>query len=157
MISLIVAYTKKDQVIGCNGKIPWQISKEQKRFKELTTGKVIIMGRRTFEEIGQPLPNRITIVVSNTKKFVGDNCHTARSLKEAIDIANGKDIFIAGGSRIYKESISLVERMYITEIEADFYGDTFFPKFSEKNFVKIINQKFHGKIPYTYLTYIKKK
>ena len=91
MIALIAAFAK-NQVIGNKGYIPWKIKGEQKRFKELTTGNIVIMGRRSYEEIGKPLSNRTTIVVSNTKNFDGENCLTARSLAEAIKLAGNKDI-----------------------------------------------------------------
>ena len=88
MIGLIVARSKNN-VIGKNGKIPWKIKGEQKQFKELTTGNVVIMGRNSYDEIGRPLPNRETIVISNTKKYIGENLHTASSVKEAIEFAKG--------------------------------------------------------------------
>ena len=106
MIALIAAYTK-NKVIGKDGKIPWNLRNEKKRFKELTTGNVVIMGRKTYDEIGKPLPNRNTIVVSKTKTFEFENCMTARSLEEALKIAKEKfpdrDVYISGGGEIYKE------------------------------------------------------
>lgn len=104
MIALIVAYAN-NQVIGNKGCIPWKIKGEQKRFRELTMGNVVIMGRRSYEEIGKPLPGRTTIVISNTKKFDYDNCLTAKTLEEAIELAGDKDIYIAGGVRLYEESL----------------------------------------------------
>ena len=100
MIALIVAYAK-NRVIGNGGCIPWKIEGEQRRFKELTTGNVVIMGRRSYEEIGRPLPDRMTIVISNTIKIEGENCITAKSLAEAIELAGDKDIYISGGSKLY--------------------------------------------------------
>lgn len=152
MIALIVAFAK-NQVIGNKGYIPWKIKGEQKRFKELTTGNAVIMGRRSYEEIGKPLPNRTTIVVSNTKKFDGENCLTAKSLAEAIKLAGNKDIYISGGAKLYEEAIPLVEKMYITEIDCEIEGDTYFPSFEKEQFVKEIGEKFEGEIPYTYVTY----
>ena len=155
MISLIVAYSK-NRVIGSNGKIPWKIEGEQGRFRELTTGNTVIMGRKTFEEIGRPLPNRKTIVVSKTKNFDSENCKTARSLKEAIELAGQEDIFISGGQKLYEEALPLVEKMYITEVELDCPGDVFFPIFDESLFYKKIDARHDGKIPYTYVTYTRK-
>lgn len=155
MIALIVAYDKK-QVIGNKGKIPWRIKGEQKRFKELTTGNVVIMGRRSFEEIGKPLPNRITIVISKTKNFDAENCYTATSLKEAIQIAGDKDIYISGGAGLYQEALQIVNRMYITEIDADIEGDTFFPEFDKELFVREVNETVDEQIPYSYVTYTRK-
>ena len=129
MIGLIVARSKNN-VIGKNGKIPWKIKGEQKQFKELTTGNVVIMGRNSY-----PLPNRETIVISNTKKYIGENLHTASSVKEAIEFAKGKDVYIAGGYGVYKEAIPLVDVMYITEININVeQGDVFFPEFDDNNF-----------------------
>ena len=155
MIALIVAFAK-NQVIGNKGCSPWEIKGEQKRFRELTTGNVVIMGRRSYEEIGKPLPNRTTIVISNTKKFEGENCFTARTLEEAIELAGDKDIYIAGGVRLYEEVLPFVEKMYITEINLDIEGDTFFPYFDQEKFVKEVNEKHTGEIPYTYVTYTRK-
>ena len=114
------------------------------------------MGRRSYEEIGKPLPNRTTIVISNTKKFEGENCFTARTLEEAIELAGDKDIYIAGGVRLYEEVLPFVEKMYITEINLDIEGDTFFPYFDQEKFVKEVNEKHTGEIPYTYVTYTRK-
>ena len=152
MIALIVAFSR-NRVIGNNGIIPWKIKGEQKKFKELTTGNVVIMGRRSYEEIGKPLPNRTTIVISNTKKFSAVNCMTATSLSEALKMAEGRDVYIAGGSQLYKESIGQVNNMYITLIDKNIEGDTFFPQFNEKDFEIQEDERFEGERPYTYLTY----
>ena len=156
MIALIVAFAK-DQVIGNKGCIPWKIKGEQKRFKELTTGNVVIMGRRSYEEIGKPLPNRTTIVISGTKNFDGENCMTAKSVAEAIEMAGDKDIYISGGARVYEEALPLVEKMYITEIDLEVEGDTYFPSFDKEQFIKEIDERFEGEIPYTYVTYTREK
>ena len=155
MIALIVAYAK-NRVIGNNGRIPWNIKGEQKRFKELTTGNVVIMGRRSYEEIGKPLPNRTTIVVSNTKIYNSENCINARSLTEAIELAGNKDVYIAGGAKLYEEAMDIVDKMYITEIDAEIEGDTYFPYFDKNQFEKEINQVCEGELDYIYLTYVRK-
>lgn len=155
MIALIVAYAK-NRVIGNKGQIPWRIKGEQKRFKELTTGNVVVMGRRSYEEIGRPLPNRMTYVVSNTKNFDEEGVKTVKSLKEAIDLAADKDIYISGGAGLYKEAIDLVDVMYNTEIDAVIEGDTYFPLFDESEFVKTIDECVDAEIPYRYVTYTRK-
>lgn len=152
MIALIVAHSK-NRVIGNLGCIPWRIKGEQRRFKELTTGNVVIMGRRSYEEIGRPLPNRLTIVVSNTKTFEEEGIKTARTLEEAIKMAGDKDIYISGGARIYEEAMPLVEKMYITEIDLNIEGDTYFPDFNKSEFEKEVEEVFDGDIPYSYVTY----
>ena len=113
MIGLIVARSKNN-VIGKNGQIPWRIKGEQKQFKELTTGNVVVMGRKSYEEIGHPLPNRKTIVVSRTKKYEGENLATASSVEEAIKMAGDEKVYISGGYGLYKEAIPYVDVMYIT-------------------------------------------
>ena len=115
MIGLIVARSKNN-VIGKNGQIPWRIKGEQKQFKELTTGNIVVMGRKSYEEIGRPLPNRLNIIVSRTKKFEGENLITVSSVQEAIGIAKDekllsqyavleggeKNLYIAGGYGLYQ-------------------------------------------------------
>lgn len=155
MIALIVAYAK-NKVIGNNGCIPWKIKGEQKRFRELTTGNVVVMGRKSYEEIGKPLPNRTTVVVSRTKNFDSENCMTAKSLAEAIEMAGDRKIYISGGVGLYKEALPLVEKMYITEIDGEVEGDTYFPEFDENQFDKQIDERFEGEIPYTYVTYTRR-
>lgn len=155
MIALIVAFAK-NQVIGNKGCIPWKIKGEQKRFKELTTGNVVVMGRRSYEEIGKPLPNRTTIVVSRTKKFEGENCYTVCSLREALELAGDREVYISGGARLYEEALPIVEKMYITEIDCEIDGDTYFPTFNKDEFTKELNEEFQGEIPYRYVTYIRK-
>lgn len=157
MVGLIVAYSK-NRVIGKDGQIPWRIKGEQKRFKELTTGNVVIMGRRSYEEIGRPLPNRYTIVVSNTQKFEAENCTTVGSLKEALEIADKtKNVYISGGAGLYKEAIDIVDKMFITEIDAVIEGDTYFPEFEKEDFEREVECFVDGDLPYAYVTYTRKK
>lgn len=155
MIALIVAYSK-NRVIGNKGCIPWKIKGEQQRFKELTTGNIVIMGRRSYEEIGYPLPNRDIIVISNTRSFEAENCTTAASLAQALEIAGSRDVYISGGAGLYEEAISIVDKMYITEIDDVIEGDTCFPDFNEEEFTKEINKRVEGELPYTYVTYTRK-
>lgn len=159
MIGLIVAYTN-NRVIGNRGQIPWRIKGEQRRFRELTTGNVVIMGRKSYEEIGHPLPNRFTVVVSNTGSYEAENCTTATSLAEAIakamELQPGKNIYISGGAGLYKEAIDMCEVMYITEIDDVIEGDTYFPEFDESEFVRTVDEHVDGEIPYTYVTYTRK-
>ena len=157
MIGLIVARSKNN-VIGKNGEIPWKIRGEQKQFKELTIGNVVVMGRRSYEEIGHPLPNRETIVVSKTKQFEGDSVRTASSVKEAIDMAKGKNVYIAGGYGLYKEAIPLVDIMYITEVDLEIEsGDVYFPDFNEADFEKKTDETLGDEIQYTRTVYYRKK
>lgn len=155
MISLIVAYAN-NFVIGNKGKIPWNIPNEKKRFKDLTTNNVVIMGRKTYEEIGKPLPNRTTIVVSTTKNFNSTNCYTAKSLTEALTMFKDVDIYIAGGQKIYEEAIKIVDKMYITKIDTTIKGDTYFPSFDESQFNIELVETHNTNPSYTYYTYTRK-
>lgn len=155
MTALIVAHAK-NRVIGNKGQIPWRIKGEQKLFRELTTGNVVIMGRRSYEEIGRPLPNRYTIVVSNTQRYEAENCTTAGSLREAIEIAGDRDVYISGGAGLYREAIALVDKMYITEIDAEIEGDTYFPEFDYSLWEREVTQHVEGDLPYDYVTYTRK-
>lgn len=160
MIGLIVAYAH-NRVIGDKGRIPWRIKGEQRRFKELTTGNVVIMGRRSYDEIGHPLPNRFTIVVSSTAKYEAENCVTVPSVKEAIDYAKknrpGENIYLSGGAGIYKEGLPYAEKLFITEVDLDVEGDTFFPEFDKSLYTRKVDERVEGEIPYAYVTYTKKK
>jgi dihydrofolate reductase (trimethoprim resistance protein) len=153
MISLIVAVSKNN-VIGNNGVIPWKIKGEQKRFKELTTGKTIIMGRKSFEEIGKPLPNRKTILISNTQHIELENCVTVNSLLEAFALSkNESEVFVAGGGQVYKEAFPYADRIYITVIDKMVDGNVYFPEICEDDFIKTYEERIDGEIPYTYFTY----
>ena len=163
MTGLIVARSKNN-VIGKKGRIPWKIEGEQKQFKELTTGNIVVMGRKSYEEIGHPLPNRKTIVVSKSKKFEGENLWTAGSVKEAIELAAnepelvGKNIFIAGGYGIYKEALPFVDVMYITEVQTVISdGDTFFPEFNKDDFDFETGESAGDQIKYIRTIYTRRK
>lgn len=157
MIGLIVARSKNN-VIGKNGEIPWKIKGEQKQFRELTTGNVVVMGRKSYEEIGHPLPNRKNIVVSKSKCFIGENLVTVGSLQEAITISNGENIFISGGYGLFKEALPLVDKMYITEIDMVIdNGDVFFPEFDSNEFDITIGEIGGNEIKYTRTLYTRKK
>ncbi len=157
MIGLIVARSLNN-VIGKNGCIPWKIEGEQKQFKKLTTGNIVIMGRKSYEEIGHPLPDRKTIVVSNTQKFEEKNLTTASSVKEALELCAGKNVFIAGGYGIYKEALPYVDVMYITEVQLTVDdGDVFFPEFDASAFEVEEGETGGDKIKYKRMIYTRKK
>jgi dihydrofolate reductase/dihydrofolate reductase (trimethoprim resistance protein) len=154
MLSIIVAISK-NYCIGNGGKIPWKIPGEQKRFKELTTGNTVIMGRRTFAEIGRPLPNRKTVLVSNTYSWNDENCTTVGSFEEALRVSDPlhNEVYVAGGAGIYRAALPYADRLYITFVDKEVDGDTFFPHFDEYGFEVVESIKFEGEVPYTYVTY----
>lgn len=157
MIALIVA-CGRNRAIGLNGKMPWSIPGELKRFRSLTTGNAVIMGRRTFESIGKALPGRINIVISSRPDYFAEGCMNARSLEEALEMARstGREIYITGGAVVYKQAIDLCEKLYITEIDAEFEADTFFPEFDHSLFYRRVDDVQDGPIPYAYVTYTRK-
>lgn len=156
MISIIVAVAKGG-AIGKEGKMPWKIPGEQRQFKELTTGHVVIMGRRSYEEIGHPLPNRTNIVVSKTKVFSGENLYTVKSLKEAIERAGQEEIFIAGGAELFQEALPLANKIYMTYVDMEVPdADRFFPIFHEEEYKREEIEKVGGETSYLRVLYTKK-
>ncbi len=155
MIAIVVACAE-NRAIGRDGKIPWDLPDEKRRFRELTTGNAVVMGRRTYEEIGRPLPDRVNIVLSRDPSFEVPGCLTARSLGEAVELAGGRDLFAAGGARVYQEALPLAEKLYITEIGCEIEGDTFFPDFDKSLYTKEIVERHPGDISYTYVTYTRR-
>lgn len=155
MIAIIVAYAR-NRAIGIDGHMPWHIKGELRRYRELTTGQAVIMGRRSFEEIGKALPGRLNIVLSGSGDYTDAGCLNARSLDEAIALAGDRDIYISGGAVVFREAMDLAEKLYITEIDAVYEGDTFFPEFDESKYTKTIDEFHDGEVPYTYVTYTRK-
>lgn len=128
----IIAAVSENGVIGQGNRLPWHISEDLKRFRELTTNHVVIMGRKTFESIGRALPNRINIVVTHDKEFSAPGCIVCHSLEDALEIGQENDdkIFVIGGEQIFNESMNRVSRLYLTLVEGEFEGDTHFPDYS---------------------------
>lgn len=136
-VSLIVAMDR-NRIIGRDGDLPWHLSADLKRFKQLTMGHHIIMGRKTLESIGRLLPGRTTVVVTRQPNFEFIGAVIAKSLNEAIDRANSDDeAFIIGGAEIYSQSLSLVDRIYLTEVDASVTGDATFPDFERTEWTTV--------------------
>ncbi|QJX80655.1 dihydrofolate reductase [Priestia megaterium] len=158
MISLIVAFSR-NRAIGKNNKLLWHIPNDLKYFKEVTLGKTIIMGRRTFESIGRPLPNRQNVVLTNNLEWEHQGVEVIHSLDE-IQLSSEEVIFI-GGETIYEQILPFVERMYITYVDEFFEGDAFFPQINRDNWKQVKKEKgvFNESNPYNYyfLVYEKKK
>jgi len=124
----------RNRVIGRNGDLPWQLPADLRHFKSVTMGKPIIMGRKTFESIGRPLPGRKNIVVTRRANFISDGVLTSNNLTAAIALGkaiasedNVDEIMVIGGGEIYAKALSDADRLYLTEVHADIDGDTFFP------------------------------
>ena len=159
MLSIIVAKAKNN-VIGKNNKLLWHISDDLKRFKELTTNHTIIMGRKTFESLGRVLPNRKHIVFSNNPDFKVDDenvevVHSMLQIQEYIE--SEEETFVIGGAIIYNLLMPYVKKMYVTEIDKEFEGDTFFPRINEETWKEISREKgpedSENKFTYEYVIY----
>ncbi len=161
MLSIIVAKAKNN-VIGKNNKIIWNLPEDLKKFKELTTGHTIIMGRKTFESIGRVLPNRKHIIFSQNPDFkVNDEnveiVHSMLQIQEYIEDDN--ENFVIGGAMIYNLLMPYVKKMYVTQINKEFDGDTFFPRIDEEvwNVVeKVSKRDENSNLDYEYVTYERK-
>lgn len=115
-------------MIGRNNRLPWHLPDDMKHVKELTVGKPLIMGRRTWESIGRPLPRRTSIVLTRDRDFRCDGCLVARSLEEALELAgDAPEIIVFGGAAVFTAFLPRADRIYLTEVDADVGGDTFFP------------------------------
>lgn len=160
MISLIVAHDP-DRVIGANNDLPWHIPEDLKYFKEKTMGKAMVMGRKTYESIGRPLPGRLSVVVTRNDAYSAEGVVVANDLNEAIKKAQAyaDEVMIIGGAEIFKLSMDIADRLYITEIHEYYDGDTFFPKYREgwKLTSKTETMTSKNGTTYSYLIYDKEK
>ncbi len=143
MISFIVAMDKNN-VIGIknDNKMPWHLPKDLQFFKEQTTGHTIIMGRKTFESVNKKFPGRTNIVITTQKDWSHEGVITAGSLEEALEKAkatNCKELFVIGGGEIFKQAMDMADKIYMTRVNADLDGDTFFPAIDENKFEMVRN------------------
>lgn len=144
----ILAAVSKNRVIGRDNALPWYLPEDLKHFKSLTMGHAIIMGRKTFESIGRPLPGRINIVVTKQTDFHADNTIVVHSLNEAItavssggNTADDCECFVIGGAELYRQTIALSQRMYLTEIRRAYDGDTYFPDFDRSEWRELSRER----------------
>ena len=160
MISIIVA-ASTNNVIGAQGELPWQLSDDLQRFRQLTMGKPIVMGRLTWESIGRPLPGRQSIVVTRQADFVADGCDVVASFAEAIDAAgDAGEIMIIGGSQIYDLFLPQASRLYITRVHAEIEGDAFFPGIDETLWQLVSSEEHEAdasnQYPFAFMSYERK-
>jgi dihydrofolate reductase len=162
VIKILVA-CDENRVIGKDNQLIWHLPADLKRFKALTTGHVILMGRKTFESIGKPLPNRTTIVITRQTDFKAEGTITAHSVEEAILKAKSlsrDDIFIVGGAEIYTISLDLADQILLTQLHDIFDGDAFFPEIAQDTW-EIVNRERgltdeKNPFQYSFITYQKK-
>ena len=139
MIVSLIAAMDEARGIGIDNRLPWRLSADLKRFKNLTMGHHIVVGRKTFESIGSPLPGRRTIVLTHRAGFTAPGCLVAGSLEEALTLArkNGEsETFICGGARVFEEALPIADRFYLTLVHARVGADTFFPEWQEDCWVE---------------------
>jgi len=142
MILCAIAAMSKNRVIGKSGQLPWHISEDLKFFKQKTSGHTIIMGRKTFDSLGKPLPHRRNIVLTRDQTWKREGTEVFFCLDEALravqsQVAKEEEIFVVGGAEIYKQSLARLDRIYLTLIEKDFDGDAFFPDVLEDASFKV--------------------
>jgi dihydrofolate reductase len=126
----IIAAMAKNRVIGVGNSLPWNLKEDMDYFKKITLNKTVIMGQKTFESIGKPLPKRKNIILTKEKDYSPGGCFTAKSIEDSLKTINPEEeVMIIGGASVYKQFLPLADKMYLTIIDKDFDGDVFFPDF----------------------------
>lgn len=157
-LAIIVAQAQ-NRVIGINNNLPWHLPEDLRYFKQVTMGKPIIMGRKTFESIGRPLPGRTNIVITRDPAYAPDNVKVVHSLDAAFDMAESiamidgvDEAMIIGGAQIYEQALEKADRLYLTQVHADVHGDAWFPAFHPGEWMEIGREDFDasGPNPYDY-------
>ncbi|HEY2580573.1 MAG TPA: dihydrofolate reductase [Mucilaginibacter sp.] len=156
MIVTIVVAISENHVIGKDNKLLWHLPNDLKHFKDITTGHTIIMGRKTYESVGKPLPRRRNIIITRQSIAI-EGCEVVNSIEAALALcASENEVFIVGGAEIYKQSIHLTNRIYLTIVHKQFDGDSFFPELN-KNEWKEVSHEDHepddkNRLPYSFIT-----
>ena len=162
ILSHIVA-ASQNNVIGIKNKLPWHIPEDLKYFYKTTKNKALIMGRKTFQSLGKALPNRLNVVLTKTQDFKAEGAVVFSSFEEALRHCKqtenlekyGKEIFITGGGEIYKQTLPLMNRLYITRIHEVYEGDSFYPEIPMNQFKEVSRIDKTGSIPFSFLIYEK--
>jgi dihydrofolate reductase len=148
---ILIAAMAKNRVIGRGNTIPWHIPGEQQRFKSMTMGHTLIMGRKTFDSIGRPLPGRKTIIITRNRDYQAAGCLVAENLRAATQLcADEETLFIAGGGQIYREALDLADEIYLTVLDREVEGEILFPEFDPTQFRKISEERVADTEPYTF-------
>lgn len=159
-----IVAASENNVIGVNNDLPWDIPEDMKFFREKTKGKALIMGRKTFESVGHPLPKRLNVVITRQPNYTSDaeNVVVVPDLESAIkhceQVQNvyGDEIFIIGGGEIFKQSLPIVDIIYLTRIHKKYDGDIFYPELPKDQFTEVERRERLEPVPFTFLTYAKK-
>lgn len=161
-ILTLIAAVARNGVIGMANRLPWQLPADLKHFKELTTGHTVIMGRKTWESLPakfRPLPGRYNIVVTRNDSFRAEGATVSTSLPDAIAAANGDEVFVIGGAELYKAALLLADRLQLTEIDATFEGDTWFPIIDPARWWETARETYSDEagLRYAFVTYQKNR
>ncbi len=161
MTITIIAAIANNNALGKDNQLIWHLSADLKRFKKLTTGHHIIMGRKTFESIGKPLPNRTTIIITRNKEYRQDGCFVANSLENALKLVkNDANPFIIGGAQIYQQAITVANKLDITYVHHNFEADVFFPKIDLKIWKETARERFEkddkNPFDYSFVSYVRR-
>lgn len=157
MIISIIAAMAENRVIGRDGAIPWDIPDDRRRFRELTMGHPIIMGRKTFESIGRPLPERTNIILTHQAEYRREGCCVVHSLADALATAGVADeVFICGGEELYRLALPLADRIYLTVVHEFCAGDAYFPPIPDE-FVETERSNAGSEPPCTFILYQRKE
>ncbi len=151
-LSLIVAMAN-NRVIGIENRLPWHLPADLQHFKKITMGKPILMGRKTYESIGRPLPGRENIVLTRDKTFKPEGCTIYHSIDEALEATKDyEEVMVIGGDSFYQQLISKADRLYLTFIDLDIKGDAFFPEYSLDEWIEVESDAFSGtdETPFSY-------
>jgi dihydrofolate reductase len=157
-LSLIVAVSR-NQVIGANNTLPWHLPEDLKRFRALTTGHHIIMGRKTYESINRLLPGRTTVIVTRDINYKVPGALVANSLEQAVSLCEAdEEVFLIGGAELYRVGLPVADRLYITEIDAEFAGDTFFPVIDTDDWNEVSRESgvSANGLKFSYVIYVRK-
>lgn len=151
---ILIAAMAANRVIGRNNSIPWDIPGEQGRFKEVTMGHPLIMGRKTWQSIGSPLPGRRNIVVTRNRQFKAEGAEVVHSLDQGLETCRDRQkVFIIGGEQLYQIGLELADTLILTVLDQEISGDAFFPEFSCPPFKLIHTEQVTGQLPYAVKTY----
>jgi dihydrofolate reductase len=155
IVSSVVAISE-NHVIGKDNKLLWYLPNDLRHFKEITSGHTVIMGRKTFDSVGKPLPRRRNIIVTRQDIAI-EGCEVVNSIESALELCKGEaEVFIVGGAEIYRQSMHLTDRIYLTIVHKEFEGDSFFPEIDKKEWKEVLREDFEpdekNLIPYSFIT-----
>lgn len=143
-MAILIAAMDNNRLIGRDNGLPWRLSADLQNFKKLTSGNAIIMGRKTWDSLGRPLPNRQNIVITRNKSFTAEGCEVAHSMDEAENLVTDKKAYIIGGAQIYKIALKSCLEMILTHVDTEEQGDAWFPEFDSKDWNILSEEKFQA-------------